>query len=372
MTAHPESEEQVMDAESKRIIEQNTAYVGEILEDIYRRLSGPVTEEKLAEILKRYFPSESDERLIQSCGWLRRGIQNGEETFDEFEELSEEEQEAEILKNLEACLSGMPEEEQHQRLVLFYQILCHQYHQTVDENLAVYLAGLSTDRLKQDVSFLLKQESTCTVNEMLSAVTAEEEKITIPESASQYSDDENAWIMSAAIYASARQKGHKTAEPMKIGEQVGFARRFFTKLGEAARTKLLPIGLGLLAAAAAGMTVHMLIGFLGSSQLAASAFAVATHLNPYAVKWIPLLVPAAYIYASVGAGYCVYETTLQMLNRPKAEAAETTLEAHFRTIQNLADSMVTDFSQAESEDEQDLLEEDDVHEEGVSTVLANG
>ncbi|MBR4026682.1 MAG: hypothetical protein IKJ01_03875, partial [Lachnospiraceae bacterium] len=233
-----------MNEQQRIMIEEYMSEVEQLIENIESALpEGTITTEQMAEILQKYSYEESKEEALELCELLLKGVQEGYAYMDTALEQAVEELNEEVPAILEQELEGLSEEEQHQKLLVIYQMLCQQYGKEIDENLAIYLANLSNERLKQDIAVLWEQQGECTFDEVLSLGKERKQSYQLSEKVQSYTSEEQAFVMSTAIFEVLEEKKSNILEPKEVGKQVGMAQRFLEKLKEIANTNILAKGL---------------------------------------------------------------------------------------------------------------------------------
>lgn len=232
-------------------INQTVNELDSIMGTLYRKLAGArLTEETLAAAVSDYLPDMSSEQLMEDCSSLRTGIQKGNVSFESFMSMPDEELDTFLPNQLKKELETMSEEQGHQYLLLLCQLLYEKAGHDVSSEEAVYIANISNEQLLRKVSCLMQKEqaeiSTETAEFLHDGLKRIQMASTHPEK-EMYTEDENTWIASAAVYIMERKNTAEKIPAEYIGEQMGFTKCWLSKFKESMLTKIIPAAVSVLA-----------------------------------------------------------------------------------------------------------------------------
>lgn len=322
-----------MDTEQTQKIEKSLAALDKLRSQLCRALAEqPLTAKSLARTMEPYLPGLPQEELEQICRDLSNGIERGTVAFRSISPASADKAGTWISQQLHEMLEPLSDEVKRRYLLLFYQILSQEFDRKVGTREAVFLSNLSVQDLEREVNRLTESE-----NARLAADTMDclcdymdtQEENTSPET-SQYTDEENTWITSAALYIHAQSGEFNGLPAAYIGQQVGYFQGFLSKFKTVMLQKIIPAAMGLLAMAAAACLAYGLFQFLITCPELAPVVSYVTGMANW--RTLQLLGVISIAEKIFNLGELVYDKTLQLTSRAFAERAAGALNDHYNGL----------------------------------------
>lgn len=362
----------MMDKEQGLYIQEKAQDVAVTTDKICKAASGkPLSAELLAETLAGDIPDLTEAQLAEQMEQLQAGVRAGRRQFEEISKLSPDELMEEISEKLNQLLEGMSEEQKHQLLILLYQTLCEETGIQVESDMAVYISNLPTEQLMDEVVSLMEKEGDFFIGDLTQVL---DDELGLQEGAaallaedSEHTEEEKNWILAASVYAEAEKSGEEIMDVRQLGEQVGYECSFLEKFGDVMRTKLLPGGIALVAAAGVGIASVLLIKCVLAAPFAAYFF---SFFSAQSWRMLQMVTVGAIIQAMGYTGDAVYMKMLQQKGMGIAEDARLALERYAARIRSdsleyiaLSEKAVEAEKMArlpeETEQEEEMEEEDE-------------
>lgn len=291
-----------MSNQETNMLDELTAALDQSMEQIYAGLDGKeLSVETLAAALAQLCPDVSALELEQDCQSLLDGIHRGTEFAQNLLDMQEEELAKVFPDQIRNALGQMNPEQQHQYLIMLYQYLCQSAGKNISREEAITVANDSTEVLFRKICDLGQYTQAELTNETAEIFHETLQKAAIkplPEGADRYTQEERMWVLSAAMYAQARENTPEKVPASLIGEVVGMS----SSSAQAFRTKLLseviPAAVGVLSVIAVGTLV-----FLGVKALMGCSLFVSI------MTWMTARVKP-HILAALCAAYLLEPVTI--------------------------------------------------------------
>lgn len=253
--------------------------ITDALEKICASLSGKeLNIQSLAEALETVCPNVPQEELRSDCKQLLEGIRSGEAYAGRLMEMSEDELQQELPNLIQRELSGMTGAQQHQYLILLYQLLSEQVEKPISPEETLCIANASNQEIYQRVGELAKLASAELVSQTAEQLQSDLDRIQGEEavlSGTRYSQEEKTQILAAAMYAQMRANQPQKVPAVLVGEIVGAASYSALSLRSCILSEVIPT-----AVAALSVAVTCALAFL-------CVKAIVTHsLFLPAITWI--------------------------------------------------------------------------------------
>ena len=208
---------------AKESLEQLNASVTTIL----KNLSGKeLTAHTLAVALQELCPDIALEALTADCEEMLSGVRSGIKHVEQLLNMTDQELEGELPQYLGQMLQNLNGDQQHQYLILLYQVLRERAGYTVTKEEAIGISNTSNADLKRRVDDLLKlvqAEETNEIAQFLDESLKTVDGQHFARFGSLYTEEEKSWILAAAVYADS-QKGQLEKIPAAFyGEVVSMS-----------------------------------------------------------------------------------------------------------------------------------------------------
>ncbi len=228
--------------------------ITDALEKICASLSGKeLNIQSLAEALETVCPNVPQEELLSDCKQLLEGIHSGEAYAGRLMEMSEDELQQELPDLIKRELSGMTGAQQHQYLILLYQLLSEQVEKPISPEETLSIANASNQEIYQWVSELAKLASADLLSQTAEQLQSDFDQIQgeqTPLAGTGYSQGEKTQILAAAMYAQMRATQPQKVPAVLVGEIVGASNYAAHSLRSCILSKVIPTAVAALAVAA--------------------------------------------------------------------------------------------------------------------------
>lgn len=323
-----------MDTEQMQKIEESLTALDGLRNQLCRTLRGQqLTARSLAGAMEPYLPELPQKELEQICRALSSGIERGIAAFRSISSVPAGEAGTWITERLHEMLEPLSDEEKRRYLLLFYQILSQEFDRKVSAREAVFLSNLSVQDLEQEVSQLAEGENKKLAADAIDCLCdyMETQEDTASLETSPYTEAENIWLTSAALYIYAQGGVFKGLPAEYIGQQAGLFQSFLSKLKNAKPQEVISSAMGLLAMAAASCLVYGLFAFLVTCPQFAPVISYVTGMPNWKTLQMSGLAAVAKQIGNLGG--LVYSKTLQLTSHAFAERTAGTLNDHYIDLQ---------------------------------------
>lgn len=257
--------------------DQMFAKIEENVKVILDKLSGKeLTEETLSEALADMCPDISEDVILQDCRDLLTGVRKGMDFSRELMKLSKEDLDAVLPGMVREKLKDMSPDKQHQYLIMFYQLLSEAVDRKISKSETIAVANAPVEVLLEKIDYLLRLAKTRLTRDAAEMVCESMESIdadNLSQEDNAYSQEEKAWVLSAAIYAE-NQKNHFEKIPATlIGETAGSSVSTMSSFKNCLLSDIIPAAVGILSVAAVALLAINAIDMVLAYPLFASAIA---------------------------------------------------------------------------------------------------
>lgn len=279
-----------MDKQEIVSLDQVTQSVNQTMDRLYAALDGQaLSAEVLAQALSRLCPDADLQELEQDCRSLLEGICSGADYAQRLLELPEEELAKVFPEQIRGMLAQMDPEQQHQYLLMLYQYLCQSVGRHVSAEEAIMAANASAEELFAmicDLSQYARAEITCETAETFHRMLRQAAEQPLPGGADRYTQQERMWVLSAAMYAQAREHHPEKIPAALIGEVVGMSGSAGQAFRNCLLQRVIPEAVAVLSVLAVGALVY----FGGKALMGLSLFSSA--MSWLTAKISPMIIGA--------------------------------------------------------------------------------
>ena len=297
---------------AKESLEQLNASVTTIL----KNLSGKeLTVHTLAVALQELCPDIALEALTADCEEMLSGVRSGIKHVEQLLNMTDQELEGELPQYLGQMLQNLNGDQQHQYLILLYQVLRERAGYTVTKEEAIGISNTSNADLKRRVDDLLKLVQAEETNEI--AQFLDESLKTVDEQhfarfGSLYTEEEKSWILAAAVYADS-QKGQIEKIPAAFyGEVVSMSAGAAQSFHDSMLRRVIPTAVAALSVAAVCAVAVLCIKAVMSCGLTATVMQWARRMaGPSLFQQYKTIGFAVLLSAAAQAGKEIYDAVFE-------------------------------------------------------------
>lgn len=283
---------------------------------ILQGLSGKeLTVHSLAEALRELCPDMPLEALTVDCEEMLSGIRSGSERVEQLLNMTDQELEGELPRYLDRMLQNLSGDQQHQYLILLYQVLRERAGDTITKEEAIGISNTSNADLKRRVDDLLKLVQAEETNEIAQFLDESLETVDEQQFAclgSQYTEEEKSWILAAAVYADS-QKGQIEKIPAAFyGEVVSMSAGATRSFHDSMLRRVIPTAVAALSVAAVCAVAVLCVKAVMSCGLTATAMQWARRMaGPSLFQQYKTIGIAVLFSAAAQAGKEIYDAVFE-------------------------------------------------------------
>jgi len=201
--------------------------VNRTLEHIYSTLEGKtLNAQNLAAAISEFCSYISETDLIKDCEELLEGVKRGSSFAEGMLDMTDEEVEQVLPDKICKELAVMSADQQHQYLLLLYQMLGEKAGRRISQKEAICAANASNQILLEKVIQLVKVVQVDITAETAEVVQESMEQLQENQIGSlmqNYTEEENTWILAAAVYAQAQETQLEKIPAQIIGQNIGMS-----------------------------------------------------------------------------------------------------------------------------------------------------